>query len=125
MTNSSVFLTWDDDPEPLSQYEISLTGVSTPNPVTAAFFATQTFTRQDSTLQIGGLLSGTTYQFSVRALGEAGPSPSVSVFNTTLEGCELLLHMQTVFMIILYSMLYLSYDNMYITECIHVAFHLG
>ena len=76
--------------------------MSTPNPVTAAFFATQTFVRQGTSVQVDGLLSGTTYQFSVRALGEAGPSPSVSVINTTLEGCELPLHMQTIFTIILY-----------------------
>ena len=89
-SNSSALLTWDDDPEPFFFYEIFLTGVSTPNPVTAAFFQTQRFpVGQATSIQVNQLLAGSTYNFSVRAIGNAGPSPFVSVVNTTLDGCEL------------------------------------
>lgn len=85
-----MLLTWDDEPEPFFIYEIFLTGVSTPNPVTAAFFQTQRFpVGQATSIQVNQLLAGSTYNFSVRAIGNAGPSPFVSVVNTTLDGCEL------------------------------------
>lgn len=99
MTNSSALLIWDNTPQALVQYQVTLTGVSTPNPVTAAFFETQTFPAQGTNIQINGLVAGSTYNFSVTAFGEAGPSPSVFVINTTLEGCKFALHRQALSMI--------------------------
>lgn len=90
LSNSSVFLMWDDIPEPTLQYQVLFTGISTPNPVAAAFFQTQNISVmfQTSTI-ISGLLPGSTYNFSVRVDDSvAGLSPPVSAINTTLEGCE-------------------------------------
>lgn len=99
MSNSSALVIWDDITQTPFLYQLNLTGVSTPNPVTAAFFETQTFETQSTNIQINGLVAGSTYNFSVVALTEAGPSPPVFVVNTTLEGCKFVLHEQELSMI--------------------------
>ena len=70
-------------------YELQYQGIQSPNPVPPEFFQPQTMLLGDVVrFNLIGLVPGSTYEFSVRAVNEAGPGPFITATNTTLEEGE-------------------------------------
>lgn len=95
--NASMLLSWMEDSVyyysyyadygmAFYMYELQYAGIQSPNPVSSDFFEPQTVSLGNVVMfNLTDLVPGSTYEFSVRAANEAGPSGFVTVINTTLE----------------------------------------
>ena len=67
-------------------YELQYKGIRSPNPVPPSFFEPQTLSLGNVIMfNLTGLVPGSTYEFSVRAVNEGGPGPFATANDTTLE----------------------------------------